>query len=273
MTTALPRARGREHAPSTGEIELVVSDRAEDVDAVLSVIHDGFVEAGFMDPQASERRLHPAYLNPGAMFALARIDGEPIGAATMIPDGPFGLPCERAFAEEVDVLRRGPGPIMECGSFTVRTAWRRHTRRVFVRVLAAFIRIAMEEYPDSPGLLTTTPEAERFHTSVGGFRRITDVRPLFGAPAVLLHVANAHALNAYHREGVSSGQRTVDHLTREPAPTWLIDRRAHHPLPSDWLAPLVSEQLTTTPFGAQLRCLYERYPEILRDLTVRPAAG
>ena len=91
--------------PATDEIEIVLSDRVEDVGEVLSVVHDGFVEAGFTPPQPSGKRLHPSYLNPGTVFALARIDGEPVGAAVVVVDGPFGLPSDRAFAEENDALR------------------------------------------------------------------------------------------------------------------------------------------------------------------------
>ena len=267
MTTLLPRVVAGA-PPATREIELVVSDRVEDVDDALAVVHEGFVESGFMLAQRSGRRFHPAYLNPGTMFAVARIDGEPIGAAAMIVDGPFGLPCERAFAEEVDALRAvSASPIVECGSFAVLAPWRRHTRRVFVRIMAAFARIALEEFPDAPGLMTVSPETERFYGSFGGFTRIADERPLFGAPALLMLSPNAVEASRHHRLGTTQGQRTIDRLTHEPDPRWLVDRRDHLPLPVDWLQALADEQFAASPLVAQLRLLRARYPEVLRSLT------
>ena len=148
------RARARRRGPprprrSTSSL----SDRVEDVDEALAVVHDGFVEAGYTLPRSPRAGgCTPSYLNPGTIFAVARIDGEPVGAAVLVADGPFGLPSDRAFAEENDALRAlGSGPMLECGSFVVAAPWRRHTRRVFVRVIAALIRVALDEFPDSPG--------------------------------------------------------------------------------------------------------------------------
>ncbi len=270
MTTLLPRP-GAELTPSAHQIELVVSDRADDIDDALAVVHDGFVESGFIARQPSGRRFHPSYLNPGTIFAVARIDGEPIGAAVMVPDGPFGLPSDRAFAEELDALRAGcAAPIRECGSFAVLAPWRRHTRRVFIRILAAFTRIAIAEFPDAPGIMTVSPETERFYRDVGGFTRLAGPRPLFGAPALLMLTPNAVEASHHHLIGTTQSQRTISRLTRDPDPRWMVDIRDHLPLPADWLRALAGEQLSATPIGAQLRLLTECHPQILRALTSPP---
>ena len=206
----------RQAPPSTDEIEIVLSDRVEDVGEVLRVVHDGFVEAGFTLPQPSGMRLHASYLNPGTVFALARIDGEPVGAAVVVVDGPFGLPSDRAFAEENDALRSlGPDPIHECGSFVVRAQWRRHTRRVFVRAIAALTRIALVNSPCSPVVITASPETERFYGAILGMRRLSEPRPLYGAPALLMHPGSVADMARHCRRGDSSGQRAMDRLIRD----------------------------------------------------------
>ena len=107
------------------EITVVVSNDVVDVDDALAVVHDEFVDMGYMEPQASGRRMHQAYLNPGTVFVVARIDGVTVGTLAMVADGPFGLPADRAFAEELDDLRRTGRDVLEVGSLAIRREWRR----------------------------------------------------------------------------------------------------------------------------------------------------
>lgn len=252
--------------PSTEEIDVVLSDRVEDVDDAISIVHDGFVEAGYSAPQASGRRLHPAYLNPGTFFAVARVGGEAIGTIALIADGPFGLPSDRAFAEENDRLRAESNlPIRECGSLAVRAPWRRHTRRIFVRATCALLRAGLEEFPEALVPMVVAPESERFYSAMTGARLVAGPRPLYGAPAVLLRTSAAES--ARHCALRSSpGQRTMDALVNERNPSWLMDRRSGEPLPSEWLRELIDEQGAMDPLAAQIGLLAQRHPDTLLDL-------
>lgn len=263
----------RQVPPTTHEIEVVLSDRVDDVDEVLRVVHDGFVEAGYTLPQPSGRRMHPSYLNPGTVFALARIDGEPVGAAVLVVDGPFGLPSDRAFAEENDALRGfSPKPIIECGSLVVRVPWRRHTRRVFARAISALTRLSLVDFAGSPVVITVTPETERFYGAMLGMRRLAEARPLYGAPALLMHPGTIEDMARHCRRGESSGQRAMDRLIRETHPAWILDRRAGLSLPADWLRELVEEQEAAGALAAQIRLLASRHPALLRTI-LRDAAA
>jgi hypothetical protein len=270
--TAVAAGAQRAAPPTTDEIEIVISDRVEDVGEVLSVVHDGFVEAGYARAQPSGKRVHPAYLNPGTVFALARIDGEPVGAAVGVADGPFGLPSDRAFAEENDALRGlGPEPVLECGSLVVRAPWRRHTRRVFARAISGLIRVGLVDFPGSRIVITATPETERFYGAMFGMRRLAEPRPLYGAPALLMHPGTIEEMARYCRRGESSSQRAMDRLLRETRPSWILDRRAGQPLPDGWLRELVEEQDAAGALAAQIRLLASRYPSLLQSM-LRDAA-
>lgn len=261
MTTAAPRLLAA--APSTAEIDVVTSDCVEDIDDALALIHDGFVEAGYAQPQPSGRRMHPSYLNPGTVFFVARIDGVPVGTCALIADGPFGLPSDRAFAEENDAMRaEGDHVIHECGSLSVRTAARRHTRRIIMRVIAAMTRHALEEFPEAPVPMVVTPENERFYAAVVGARHVAGPRPLYGAPAALMRTGGA-ALAAHCAGRETSSQRAMDDLIREPSPSWLTRRRSAGPLPAEYLTPLLEEQGTVARLAAQIELLADRHPDVL----------
>ena len=214
MTISVPRVVGA--ALSTSEIEVTVADGGRDIDDALAVIHDGFVEAGYLTPRPSGRRMHPSYLNPGTVFLVARIDGETVGTCAMVADGPFGLPSDRAFAEENDLMRAEGPVVRECGSLAVSGSHRRHTRRIVMRLFAAATRLALDEFPDSPVVVAVTPENERFYAAIAGAVRVADPRPLFGAPAVLLRTGGPllalHCAPAGHPHPAHHGR--ADHRAR-----------------------------------------------------------
>jgi hypothetical protein len=267
------RTKAERRAPSTTEIQVVLSDRIEDVDETLEVVHDGFVEAGYTLPRPSRRRMHASYLNPGTVFAVARVDGEPVGAAVLVADGPFGLPSDRAFTEEIDALRSFDSrPMLECGSFVVAASWRRHTRRVFVRVMSALIRVAQEEFPGSGILISVSPETVRFYAAIAGMASIAGPRPLYGAPAMLLHSPDGGHMAGHCRRAESSGQRALDRLIRESPRSWLADVRTGRPLPDRWLRDLVAEDPGAARLAEQIRLLALRHPHALRAI-LGEAAG
>lgn len=264
MSTLMTRPVGAN--ASTGEIDVVTSDCVEEIDEALSIIHDGFVEAGYMDPQPSGRRMHASYLNPGTIFFVARIDGSPVGACALIADGPFGLPSDRAFAEENDALRHGTEEVLrEAGSLVVAHAHRRSTRRIVMRLFAAMTRIARTEFPDAPVPLAVAPENERFYTSLAGAVPIAGGRPLYGAPAILLLTGGA-ALAGHCAQRVTPSQRRMDALITEIEPTWLTDRRAGGPPPAGWLEALMDEQGVTATLAAQIELLSARHPHALERI-------
>ena len=228
-------------------VEVVLTDRAEDLDEALGLIHDGFVEAGYVAPLPSGRRMHPSYLNPGTFFALARSGGQTVGVCNIVCDGPFGLPSDRAFAEENDAIRAAAdAPLRECGSLVVRSGWRRHTRHVFTKLLGALVRAQQSEFFASPVMFAVAPESERFHRGVFSAELVAGPRPLYGEPAVLLLT---HGLRM--REGMAPAGAAAPRVV--PA----APRRAGLPRPDERPAvaaePVPPAGRVAAPGGARAR--------------------
>lgn len=269
MTTAAPQELTTE--AEIVEIEVAVSDRMEDIDAAMSVVHDGFVEAGYMQPQPSGRRMHPSYLNPGTTFLIATMEGRVVGACALVCDGPFGLPSDRAFVEENDSLRdEGLPPLREGGSLAIRSDARRHTRRIMMRLTAAIARTIIADDPRGCVVIAVAPESQRFYRGALGTMTITDQRPYIGAPAVLLRTSGAE-IEAHCAQRESVLQRTMNSLLDEVHPAWLVDRRTHSPLPGAWLAEFIAEQSLTRRLGEQIGLLATSYPEALAGILAEAA--
>jgi hypothetical protein len=221
-------------------VSVVISDSVHEVDEVLALVHDGFVEAGFLAPRPSGRRLIPAYLNPGTTFVLAQMQGRSVAAGALVPDGPFGLPSDRAFVEEIDAIRAEDVPVVECGSLTVAASERRHTRHLFGRIMGALVRLIGERGPDATVVISVTPEAARFYAGLFGLTVVSEPRPLYGEPAVLLRAAHRDMANALASSTGAHGRQLAS-FALGPRGSWLMDRRTGEAWPSEWLRPLLEE--------------------------------
>jgi len=235
---------------------LILSDRWEDVAEALGVVHDGFVQAGYMAPAPSGRRMILPYLAEGTAFFVARRGDRPVGAAALIPDSPFGLPADRGFVEEIDGLRREGRPILECGSLVVAAAWRRQSALIVAQLMAGAARVLAEQ-PAARVVVSVAPSAERFYGTLFGFRRIADPRPLFGPPALLLETDNARVQESISRGGTAP-QRLLAELMDVSEPHWLEDRRGGEPWPSGPVTELLAEQGCLEPLFGQLGVLSRR---------------
>lgn len=227
-------------AVADGPLTVAMGDRWEDVDPALGIIHDGFVSAGYMDPRPSGRRMHPAYLNPGGVHVVARMGESVVGTIIMVADGPFGLPSDRAFVEEIDQLR-ADRPVREVGSLVVDARYRRHTRTIYMHMLATIVRAIVTHASDAHIILSVSPESARFTAQMFECDLLTqDRRPLYGEPAVLLHTTASILTNCY-RDGATASRREMGRLVFARNPDWLREHELGTPWPSEWLAPLVQE--------------------------------
>jgi hypothetical protein len=243
-------------------LRVVATDRWEDVDEALAVVHDGFVEAGYLEPQPSGRRMIAPYLNPGTVFFLATVDGEPVGALALIPDGPFGLPSDRSFREELDLIRRSGTPIFEAGSLVVRGPWRRHTRAIVAALVGASMRV-FRETPGAVAVISVEPRQESFYRSMLAAERVAEPRPLFGAPALLL-ASTYEGMVDVMLSPRTTGQRLLRDLVLGRDASWIVDRRDGAAWPDEEVAALLAEQGCLARLLAQVRLLETTHPGLLR---------
>lgn len=204
------------------DVTVTLSDRLVDIDRVIAVVHEGFVEAGFLEPQPSGRRVIPHYLTPGAAFILARVDGTDAGSCTVIPDGPYGMPSEHAFGREMAEARESGARLVEVGSLAVVPSQRAASRRLVTHLMATAVRVLVEADVDT--VITVAPEQERFYAATFGFRKIAGPVLLYGAPAILVRTSSSEMLE-HLAMGTAISRRTMFGLVADPAPDWLIDRR------------------------------------------------
>ncbi len=200
-------------------VSITVSRNWADVRASLSIAHEAFVDSGFQSPLPSGVRLLPPHLNPGTFVALGMLDGRPAATIVVTADGPFGLPSDRSFVEEIDELRTQHS-IVELGSFGVSEWARGASMPLLAHLFASLIRVLWRR-PDSLYVIASLDaSASKFYGRTFGFSPLAQgQRPLYKAPARLLGGARRQILATLEEPG---GLRSeIRQLADGPPPPWL----------------------------------------------------
>lgn len=232
-----------------------LTNRVSEADAVARLVHDGFVEAGFDTPRGSGRRVIGPYLNPGVVFAVCRSGDNDVASGVGIPDGPFGLPSDRAFPDLMGNLRGEGRRVFEGGSLVIAPRWRRNRRRILVLLLATFLRTVAREEEGTQMVVSMHPRHTRFYQALLGVTLLNDApRDLFGEPADL-GVSDWDTMINHLRESDGRLQRDLLEAAVEPDPHWFNEDISSDPLPVSWFAPLAAEDSEIERVHAQLRLL------------------
>lgn len=222
----------------------------------MRLAHDGGVESGFVRPMASGMRFNPAFLNPGTEFVVAYADDQPIASLVLTQDGPFGLPSDRAFVEELDVFRAGGDLLFEAGAWVITPEWRRHTMFLGAFLFAPAMRIHIAAGDNRRMCVVVEPNRINMVSGIFGDELICGPRPYLGLPGTLLVTRPSREWAGHFMDASASAPRRIvaDHVF-DPEPEWLqIGRDGEH-WTQELLPALLAESDIQEKLSAQLELL------------------
>lgn len=210
--------------PTIASARVVVSDRAAVADDAMRLTHEVYVERGFAAPIPSGRRFIAPYLNPGTRFLVVYSGDEPIATATLVADGPFGLPADRAFAEELDQVRVESDTICEVSGLSIASVWRRQARLVLGLVLGTVVRVNGRPTTGHRVVFVVEPRQAAVMSSVLMGERSFGPRLLLGAPGTLVVSRDlSHYQTFFADTAGPSARALVAEYALDPDPSWLVD--------------------------------------------------
>ncbi len=150
--------------------------RALSVDELLGayrLVHDTFVEQGYILPQPGGVRIRPWELDPSTATFLARKEGQVVGVQTLAFDSAgLGLPSDGAFREEIDALRGPEEIVCEATNEAIAEEFRRSS--VPTELMRAIFSHARNA--GCTRLITTvSPSHTGFYEFIG-FEKVSQVR-------------------------------------------------------------------------------------------------
>lgn len=239
-------------------VRVVVATDAQTATDAMRLAHDGGVEGGFLTPRESGMRFSAAFLNPGTEFIVAYADDEPVATMALIEDGPFGLPSDRAFIEEIDAYRAAGDSIFEAGALVIAEEWRRSAVHLGPMVVGAALRLNIGVGGQRRMIASIDPRRADRLSEGFGFAPVTEPRPYLGIPGILVATPWMTKLPAYYLDPAGSrGRGIVAERVLDPDPSsWLrVGREGTHWTSSPTFDDLIGESGVRERIAAQMRLL------------------
>jgi hypothetical protein len=102
---------------------LKLAETKEELEACFSLLHNAYVESGFMTPDPSGLRVTIYHALPTTTTLCAKYDGKVIGTVSLIRESALGIPLQRIF--DLSAVRIKEGQIAEVSALAIHRNFRR----------------------------------------------------------------------------------------------------------------------------------------------------
>ncbi len=155
--------------------------------AALDLVLEYYKRQGYVPPDAVATHVHRYALVPGAETIVAcDSDGTVLATLTLVPDGPWGLPMDSLYREELTRLRKEGRVLAECIGFASRVLERHATLRLVVSLTRAAMWFALRS-GRTDLVVTVNPRHVHFYARLLPFQ-------IIGAEKQYAAVQNAPAV-------------------------------------------------------------------------------
>lgn len=183
-------------------LEIKIADNEQELESAYRLLHDSYVDAGFMSPDPTGMRVIPQHLLPQTSTVVAKWDGKVIGTISLIRDNPFGLPLEKIF--DVSDRRAHGRRLAEVSSLAVDPRYRGQINRALFPLFRFIFQYARNYFGIHELVIAVNPMMVDLYLGFLCFERlVAKPKPydfVQGAPAVGLYM---------NYETVSDRQRQV----------------------------------------------------------------
>ncbi|MBN8542576.1 MAG: PilZ domain-containing protein [Deltaproteobacteria bacterium] len=100
-----------------GGLTCTIATSKEDLSAAFRLLHENYVQAGFMNPHPSGMRLTKYHTLPSTTTIVAKVDDEVVGTVSLVRNGLFGSPVEEIF--DLSEYRQNGERVCEVSSLAV----------------------------------------------------------------------------------------------------------------------------------------------------------
>ncbi len=212
------------------QVRVVVSADEHTAADAMRLGYRGGIESGFLLPNDSQMRFSPAYLNPGTEFVVAYADDEPIASLTLVEDGPFGLPADRAFVEELDAYRAAGDSLFEINAWVIEKQWRRFMAQIGALVFGTGMRLNLGVGESRRMIAISEPNRVRLSCATFGYQEIAGPRPYLMVPgSLLVTIPTTEWADFLLHPDAFAPRRILAERVVDPDPTWLqVGREGRH---------------------------------------------
>lgn len=165
--------------------------------AALRLVHDAYVRAGLIEPNAYRVRATPYHLLPTTTIFVAECEcRRVISTMSLVGDGELGLPMETVYAPEIDQRRRSGKRMAEVSCLAADPAQVGCGMEVFIHLCRLMTVFAISKGYDEL-VIAVHPRHAKFYQRMLAFRIFGELREY---PSVKDHPALALYLDLHNMQ-------------------------------------------------------------------------
>ncbi|HEX6736189.1 MAG TPA: GNAT family N-acetyltransferase [Azonexus sp.] len=230
-------------APSD-RLQLKIAETQEELEASFSLLHDAYVDAGFMKPDPSGMRVTLYHSLPTTTTLCAKWDGEVVGTISLIRESAFGFPLQKIF--DLSGVRVKGGNLAEVSALAVHPRFRKTGGAILFPLMKFMYEYATEYFDTRHLLIAVNPNRIEMYESLLFFQRLTanvvenydfaNGAPAVGA-AIDLYLAPTTMARAY--SGKPARKDLLSYFTKVKLPNLQLPSRRYFTTNDPVLTPVL----------------------------------
>lgn len=175
------------NATADPRLTLGIAATQDDLEACFSLLHDAYVDSGFMQPHRSGLRVTPYHALPTTTTLYARIDAQIVGTLSIIREGVFGFPLQSVF--DLSAVRARPGRIAEISALAIHPQFRSTGGSILFPLMKFMYEYCTQYFDTRHLVIAVNPKHIEMYESLLFFQRlqaqvVDNYDFVNGAPAV-----------------------------------------------------------------------------------------
>lgn len=146
------------------DLILKQAETESEMQQALNLVHDSYVELGYIDRHESEMRFSKFHALPTAVILVAKQGDEVIGTISILPDSAFGLPSEATWS--LGKYRQNGNILAEVSSLAIKKCHRTRRGKLLLPLCKIMIEYAIKILKVDGLVIATTHEVEPFYVHV-----------------------------------------------------------------------------------------------------------
>lgn len=172
------------------QFEIKIADSEEELALAYKLLHDSYVQSGFMNPAPTGMRVLVQHVLPQTTTIVAKWDSKIIGTLSIIRDNSFGLPLEKIF--HIDARRTNGRRLAEVSSLTIDPSFRGQADKILFPMIRYVVQYARYYFGVHEFVIAVNPSMVDFYIGYMCFEKLKAKAIPYdfvkGAPAVGLYL-------------------------------------------------------------------------------------
>ncbi len=174
--------------PNPGErLVLKIAETKEELEACFAVLHDAYVDSGFMKPDPSGMRVTIYHALPTTTTLCAKYDGQVVGTISLIRESELGVPLQQIF--DLHPVREKEGNIAEVSALAIHRKFRKTGGSILFPLMKFMYEYCTTFFDTRHLVIAVNPSHIELYESLLFFQRLTEKMVtnydfVNGAPAI-----------------------------------------------------------------------------------------